>query len=359
MHASGWFPLRMTRTHVDAAPDGDADIGVISWENRLGDSIGLSPISTGLLIAGVLYAAFLAAQWALGLPVWRDDPVEGLGFVRSARVTALVVGLLGFSTAANLYLPRAIYRDQVRSLVEDPTRQRMLLEIDPLRVPRDTLRRSRWAGWTGVVVALIVIVLLAWTSDGNTAREYDASAALTPVLFWILARSMFSTLWGAREFEREIDLLNLRPHYVAGRIGLRLALVWLSGTAISILILSTTGLSPVLLPVILMGIGVGAIAFVLPVRGLHLNIRAEKRAALAALQPELHRALDESRHRDGSTAHAGHLADLLALRAHLENVREWPFDNTTLWRFGLYTLIPLGSWVGGALVERVLEVALR
>jgi hypothetical protein len=39
-------------------------------------------------------------------------------------------------------------------------------------------------------------------------------------------------------------------------------------------------------------------------------------------------------------------------------VREWPFDAPTLARFLLYVAIPLGSWIGGAPVERLLGAAL-
>jgi hypothetical protein len=39
-------------------------------------------------------------------------------------------------------------------------------------------------------------------------------------------------------------------------------------------------------------------------------------------------------------------------------VREWPFDAPTLARFLLYVAIPLGSWIGGALAERLLGAAL-
>jgi hypothetical protein len=49
---------------------------------------------------------------------------------------------------------------------------------------------------------------------------------------------------------------------------------------------------------------------------------------------------------------------LLAYMNQIESVREWPFDAPTLTRFFLYVAIPLGSWVGGALVERLLGVAL-
>ena len=42
----------------------------------------------------------------------------------------------------------------------------------------------------------------------------------------------------------------------------------------------------------------------------------------------------------------------------IKSVREWPFDAPTLTRFFLYVAIPLGSWIGGALVERLLGAAL-
>ena len=52
------------------------------------------------------------------------------------------------------------------------------------------------------------------------------------------------------------------------------------------------------------------------------------------------------------------LADLLAYRDFVESVREWPFDAPTRMRVVLYLGIPLGSWLGGAFVERLLEAAL-
>jgi hypothetical protein len=52
------------------------------------------------------------------------------------------------------------------------------------------------------------------------------------------------------------------------------------------------------------------------------------------------------------------LSDLLAYRSLLESVREWPFDAPTMLRFALYLAIPLGSWLGGAFVERLLGAAL-
>jgi hypothetical protein len=40
-------------------------------------------------------------------------------------------------------------------------------------------------------------------------------------------------------------------------------------------------------------------------------------------------------------------------------VRERPIDAPTLRRFALYLAIPLGSWFGGALVERMVDTLPR
>ena len=63
--------------------------------------------------------------------------------------------------------------------------------------------------------------------------------------------------------------------------------------------------------------------------------------------------------RGSDSAEAGaRLPGLLAYAKTIESVREWPFDAPTLTRFFLYAAIPLGSWIGGALVERLLDAAL-
>jgi hypothetical protein len=50
---------------------------------------------------------------------------------------------------------------------------------------------------------------------------------------------------------------------------------------------------------------------------------------------------------------------IVAYRQVVDGVREWPFDASTVMRFALYLLIPLGSWSGGALVERVIDSLLE
>jgi hypothetical protein len=97
-----------------------------------------------------------------------------------------------------------------------------------------------------------------------------------------------------------------------------------------------------------------AFALALPCLGLRSRVRTAKREELARLAVEIREATD----RPGSTERDARLATLLALKQHVQAAREWPFDLGTLGRFALYATIGVGSWLGGAAVERLLDLLL-
>jgi hypothetical protein len=104
-------------------------------------------------------------------------------------------------------------------------------------------------------------------------------------------------------------------------------------------------------------LGVPAAALLLPARGARDRIRAAKRGRLVALRDEIRkgeRAL-ENIGPEGDRA-AVRLPALLALEARVEAVREWPFDASSLLRLSFYVSLGLGSWLGAAAVERLLEL---
>lgn len=76
------------------------------------------------------------------------------------------------------------------------------------------------------------------------------------------------------------------------------------------------------------------------------------RAELERIVPELRRLRDAAI--EGDERSQDRLGSLLGYRSFVAEVREWPFDTSTFVRFALYLLIPLGSWFGGAIVERLL-----
>jgi hypothetical protein len=53
------------------------------------------------------------------------------------------------------------------------------------------------------------------------------------------------------------------------------------------------------------------------------------------------------------------MSEVVAYQQLVDGVREWPFDASTLVRFAIYLLIPLASWSGGAVVERVIDSLLE
>ena len=82
-----------------------------------------------------------------------------------------------------------------------------------------------------------------------------------------------------------------------------------------------------------------------------------KRAELAACDERI-RERREAIAGGGAPGEGAGLDELVAWRDLVRSVREWPFDASTFTRFLLYLAIPLGSWLGGAMVERLVDSAL-
>ena len=93
----------------------------------------------------------------------------------------------------------------------------------------------------------------------------------------------------------------------------------------------------------------------LPLRGIRKKIQAAKKNELDWCGRALTIARDVLK---SGTGEQRSFAEIMAYRTTIENIRNWPFDNPTLVRFSLYLFIPLGSWLGGAFVERGLDLFL-
>jgi hypothetical protein len=139
------------------------------------------------------------------------------------------------------------------------------------------------------------------------------------------------------------------------RYGLRTVLLWMGFSALFALMFlaSFAGISAA---VALSATGAfAALALLLPVGGARARLRAARDAELARVRASI-RA--RSQGAAGGRHPALSLADLLAYEARLRGVSSWPYDLGAWLRFGFYVAIGLGSWVGAALVERVLGVVL-
>jgi len=152
-----------------------------------------------------------------------------------------------------------------------------------------------------------------------------------------------------------LDLLELLPYRPLIRQGLTNALLVLGMVSIMSLLGVESRYGPVLVGFWVAFIAIAWAGMMLPLRGIRKKIAIAKEKELDWCRQTLKIARDKLKSGAGSQQS---IAEIMAYRAMIENVRNWPFDSSTLVRFSLYLLIPLGSWLGGAFVERGVDLFL-
>lgn len=331
------------------------------WTQRLAARAPWSPWRLSLALGAGLALAFLAAEAAVGrLPVLlREEHPRG-----DFRVALVLVALAAYLPGAFAHLVRDARAtvDALAPVLRGTPAAQAALRDEAGRFEPRALRRAGLAG----VVALVLLPFFTNLTLGAWAvwklpAEAVAHRALLPWVGWFAGRFLYALLVESRRLARigrtqvAVDLLDLRPLAPIARQGLRHALLGAGLFAIVALALADVDIAPnlldVLVPALLANAALSAAALLLPARGVRDAILAAKRAELDATDRDLRRA------RAGAPG-ARPLADVLAWRAYVQAVPEWPFDAPTLGRFVLYLAIPLGSWLGGALVERLVDALL-
>ena len=152
-----------------------------------------------------------------------------------------------------------------------------------------------------------------------------------------------------------LALPDLRPFRPFVRHALTNALLLVLGGAFGVLALvesASWGLVLAFWTGTLVVIAVGLYVWLRPVARL---VGAEKRRELDWCQEALVR---ERARLGGEDPRPTRLAELVAWERRISAVGEWPIDAPALRRILLYSLIPLGSWAGGALMERFIDTLL-
>lgn len=329
-----------------------------AWRSRLYQSTPLAPIWLGVGIALGLLAVFGVLAWSFGgLAVFRASD-ETLWAYREVRLASLVALLVGYLPTARHYMASAARRN-----AED---------LRPLLGPAARLeppgaRTSRTAGLLGLLFVPFTALVVDRDPTLYLQREYWGAETgfawvVGALAAWSFGRFVGDTLAYARGFSdlgrrlQRIDLFDLPALAPFARQGLRSALLWL--VLISLFSLNAVDVTWFAVTAVIALLG-GTTALVLPVYGVHQRLGEVKQAELARVHAALRgdpSALAGSPIAGRGASHG--LADLLAYREFVESVREWPFDSPSLLRFALYLAIPLGSWLGGAFVERLVGVAL-
>jgi hypothetical protein len=103
---------------------------------------------------------------------------------------------------------------------------------------------------------------------------------------------------------------------------------------------------------------IATIGLMLPLLGVRERIRATKSREIDWCDVRLRSARDALKQTNAGVP-VGEFSELYAYRRCLDEVRDWALDTPSFVRFALYLLIPIGSWLGGALVERLVDAAVR
>lgn len=239
-----------------------------------------------------------------------------------------------------------------------------------LAMPRRTMRAAGVAGLLSLPLLTLLIPLLAGGGPGYeptggagswSGIYFPYSAVYFLAAGWALGRALVHDVLVARAFSRigassalPFDLLDPSSFRPLTRYGLRTVLLWVGWFVLISLFWIGPGMSnPANALAIVPLLGVTAVAFVLPVWGAHGRLRDARRAELQRVDA----ALREAR---GALFSPGasdpRIANLVGWRIRVEAVREWPFDAPTMLRFLAFLALGVGSWLGGALAERFLDV---
>jgi len=340
-----------------------------TWNDRVFGAIPLPPIFVAVGLTLTLWFLFLATVYATGDLAEFARTETRWWQNRDARLAVLLALLAAYMPAARRYEELGSRRnlEALRTSISWGPGQ---FEVASREIHQLDSRSRRVAG----LLALLVIPVTAFLVDRDPSlylqgRYWDAAHfwmyALACAFCWNGGLLVYAISTHTRCFSRmardipEVDLLNLgafRPFIRQASLSALPGVVVLSFLALN---LADQGF--------LWAIGIlgsvaltwTTVALLFPMRGVRERIREEKQVEIARVNAAI-RGDETALGGSAIGARAGDLTlgELLAYRAFVQSVPEWLLDTPMRARFFLYVAIPLGSWLGGALVERFLDTVL-
>ena len=340
----------------------------------LGPEAGAFAWWSGVIVAVVSFLSFLGLAQGFGIyaliySVAVPDLDRTLGmdpYTWAAFVTWL---LTGFGISASSIALAHDVRD-LREIALVIGRDQDDLMDDWVTTLRAKIFRGRVFAIVFFTIGLAIVVNnIPGATDLfglNEPEQYPWFLVFVPLNFALIGKGVYYTIVEDR-FSREtrnaslqIDLLHPERLAPFTRAALRRSLLWIVGTSLCLLLFLNDAVSPAgILPFVVAIMVVACLALVAPLTGIHRKISAAKKDELRAVRTSIAKFRDEVLHGTNPTKSndaAHRLTGLVAYEARLEKTSEWPIDLPTLGTFSFYLAIPVISWVGGALMERVIDV---
>jgi len=334
----------------------------LPWTARVYARLPGSPFYVGLAIGVTMLTVLVVSEWLMGRFELMPGPGAPDDLTSDFRVAAVHCLMVAFAPSAYVALIQRTRRTWIAMQGAFG-----LTEHDLDEALRRVGRRPRWLVALVVSLALALsITVVFWTTPGDPTDlsvlipEVVWHRVFTPVVIlyslWI-GWQIVQGSWRLSQASRRIgslDLLDGEALAPLKSLALMhsLAVIGLAACASPLGVeahLVRLTITIWIITAVLAGLGL-----VLPLLGVRSVIRAERERELAWCDAELRSARDALKS-GVEPAGAGRFAEVSAYRSRIEQVSDWPLDAPSFVRFALYLLLPLGSWIGGALVERVVD----
>jgi hypothetical protein len=340
---------------------------------RLYARLPIPPIGVGALIT-VLYLIAVFAYFAVvggpeGLTP-QGESLEGKRFWEvpgwwTLIVNAVMIGFAPTVMARTLQSVERDVRDLAPALGSSPAVEAQIREV--ARLNPLILQLAGLGGAAGMI-AFTYLDPGLWSSPERppvTDPFFIWFLAQQVLLGWLWSRAMVADVATARTFAQlsqriqHVDLLDLRPLAVFARRGVRSVLYWMVGLAFLSLFWLGPHAGEMNASAFVLLIALAGWNLLVLLGAARRRIREEKEVQLSRIRDAIRS--DQRALLEGDTeapAAATRLPALLGMEARIVSVGELPFDANTALRFALYVTLGVGSWVGGALIERLLGAAL-
>jgi hypothetical protein len=351
----------MSRSRIELYPK-------TPWLLRLFDRIPLPAFWVGVAIGAAVFALFLLYTSLFGAAFGN---LGAVAFERGWLAEAIQDLFLGFTIAIAAASVRVTLRDfdALR-----PALGGAASDLEELRREILTYRRVPLAiagvGFGVFSAVATVITPELWAGGRFPGWTHPAVVWLAVRNFtnwWFVGRAMLLELMLGHRFSRlgdhlaSLDLLDRTQLAPFGQRALRNVSFWMLLAAFLSLSYVGKGWATRLMPLALVVLAAFAVAaFLLPLLGARRRLRQRKDAELTRVRAALRDARERVLAPDAAERLAGgRLADLIAYEGRVAAVPEWPLDATTIARLAFYLILGLGSWVGAALVEWLVDAVLR
>jgi hypothetical protein len=183
------------------------------------------------------------------------------------------------------------------------------------------------------------------------------------IFIWVLLVAVISFLRnGVRVFARlakdhvRIDLLNDASLRAFSRVAVYSTLILMGALAgFPLLMLGTETNYVTVIPGFLTIFISMLFIFLVPLIPVRKRIKNSKAHELESIQNRINQLTQDEHNLAANTETLSQLQPLLDYRREIQQVAEWPFDSPALVRLLFYLFIPPLTWVGAALIERLVD----